>query len=359
MANIGIDLSFLHNRLAVTFDAYRRNTIDMITVGPPLPAVFGAAAPNGNNANLKTSGWELSVNWQDKTGGSKPLSYSFRFTLSDYRSFITKFYNPNNLVSTYYKGYELGSIWGFQTLGFFESADDIAKSPNQKNYFQVSNGNNILPGDLKFADRNGDNFVNIGKNTLDDPGDRYIIGNTTPRLPYGFTTNLSWNNFSFTAFVQGVTKRDWMPSQEAAFFWGQYNRPYSMLPAFNMNRWTEANPSQSAYFPRYRGYVALSGTRELAVAQTRYLQNASYVRLKNITLSYNLPARIAQKIRAQSIRFYVTGQNLWTYSPMFKITRNFDPEVIGKSDPEINDSGGDGFSYPMEKTYSAGLNINF
>jgi hypothetical protein len=150
-----------------------------------------------------------------------------------------------------------------------------------------------------------------------------------------------------------------MPSQEAAFFWGQYNRPYSVLPTFNLNRWTEANPSQDAYFPRNRGFVALSGTRELAIAQTRYLQNASYVRLKNITLSYSLPAGIAQKIRAQSIRFYVTGQNLWTYSPMFKITRNFDPEVIEGSDPEINGGGGDGFSYPMEKTYSVGLNINF
>lgn len=359
MANIGIDLAFMRNRLSVTFDAYQRNTNNMITVGPPLPAVFGATVPNGNNANLRTRGWELSLNWQDKTGGTKPLSYSFRITLSDYRAVITKFYNPNKLLSTYYDGYELGSIWGFQTLGFFADANDITKSPNQKNYFQVSNGNNILPGDIKFADRNGDQFVNIGKNTLDDPGDRFVIGNTTPRLPYGVTANVSWNNFSFSAFVQGVMKRDWMPSPEAAYFWGQYNRPYSVVPTFTLNRWTESNPDQNAYFPRYRGFVALSGTRELAIAQTRYLQNASYVRLKNISLSYSLPASIAQKIRAQSIRFYVTGQNLWTYSPMFRITKNFDPEVIEGSDPEINSGGGDGFSYPMEKTYSVGLNINF
>jgi hypothetical protein len=78
-----------------------------------------------------------------------------------------------------------------------------------------------LPGDIKFADLNGDGFVNIGKNTLQDPGDQKVIGNSTPRLPFGFTGNLSWSNFSFSYFFQGVMKRDWMPSPEAEFFWGQ------------------------------------------------------------------------------------------------------------------------------------------
>jgi TonB-linked SusC/RagA family outer membrane protein len=360
MLNLGLDFAFLQHRLTATMDAYERNTINMITVGPPLPAVFGASAPNGNNANMRTRGWELSLNWQDKIGsGSKPFSYGVRLTVSDYLSTITKFFNPNNLLSTYYKGYKLGDIWGFQTLGFFQDANDIAKSANQKNYFQVSNGNNILPGDLKFADRNGDGFVNIGKNTLQDPGDRMIIGNSTPRFPFGLTTDMSWNNFSVSAFFQGVGKRDWMPSPEASYFWGQYNRPYSVMPEFNENRWTPANPSQDAYFPRYRAFVALSGTRELAIAQSRYLQNVAYVRLKNLTIAYNLPKSIAQKISARAIRVYLTGQNLWTYSPMFRITRNFDPEVIEGSDPEINPGGGDGFSYPMEKTYSFGISVDF
>lgn len=359
MLNLGLDLGLLKNRLTASFDAYERNTIDMITVGPPLPAVFGATVPNGNNANLRTRGWEASLNWQDKIGTSKPFSYSFRFTLSDYNSVITKFYNPNYLLNTYYVGYKLGSIWGFQTLGLFKDDADVANSPNQKNYFQVSNGNNILPGDIKFADLNHDGYVNIGKNTLQDPGDQRIIGNTTPRFPYGFTTDLSWNNFSFSAFIQGVGKRDWMPSREASYFWGQYNRPYSVLPTFNLNRWTQDNPDPNAYFPRYRAYVALSGTRELAVPQTRYLQNASYVRLKNLTIAYNLPKSLIEKIGARSVRIYFNGQNLWTYSPMFKITKNFDPEVIDGSDPEVNANGGDGFSYPMLKSFSFGINLGF
>lgn len=357
--NLGLDLGLIRNQLTASLDVYSRRTTNMITVGPPLPATYGATVPSGNNADLETKGWELSLNWNSQIGLSKPLKYGFRLTLSDNVSTITKFYNPTNLLTTYYKGYRLGQIWGFQTLGFFKDAADIANSPNQKNYFVVSNGNNILPGDIKFADLNGDGFVNIGKNTLQDPGDQKIIGNTSPRLPFGFTGNAAWNNFSFSFFFQGVAKRDWMPSTEAEFFWGMYNRPYSVLPAFNLDHWTPENPSQDAYFPRYRAYVALSGTRELAVKQTRYLQNAAYVRLKNLTLGYNLPQSLLRKIKISAVRFYVTGQNLWTYSPMFKITRNFDPEVLDGSDPEVNSTGGDGFSYPMQKTYTVGLNVTF
>ncbi|HWJ26933.1 MAG TPA: SusC/RagA family TonB-linked outer membrane protein, partial [Flavisolibacter sp.] len=321
--DMGGDLELMNRRLTLTYDWYQRKTLGMITAGQPLPAVFGASVPKGNNADLITKGWELSLEWSDKTGGSKPVSYSLRFTVADNVSRITKFYNPNNLLSTYYVGQRLGDIWGFQTEGFFESESDIAKHADQS-YFVVSNNNKLLPGDIKFADLNGDGKVNKGKNTLDDPGDQKIIGNSSIRFPYGVTGNVDWNNFSLSFFFQGIGKRDWFPSTEAAYFWGQYNRPYSFLPAFNLNRWTEENPSQDAYFPRYRGYVALSGTRELAVPQTRYLQNASYVRLKNLTIGYSLPHNLIQRLKLSAVRIYLTGQNLWTYSPMFKVTKNFD-----------------------------------
>jgi len=330
----------------------------MITPGQPLPGVFGAAEPKGNFADLKTTGWEVSLSWNDQILMHKPLTYGLRLTLADNISYITDFYNPNNLLSTYYKGQRLGEIWGLETLGFFESVDDIQKHADQS-YIVVSNNNKPLPGDLKFKDRNGDGKVNIGKNTVEDPGDQGIIGNSSIRFPYGITGDVGWNNFSLTVFFQGVGKRDWFPSTEAAYFWGQSNRVYSFLPAFNLNRWTEENPSQDAYFPRYRGYSALSGTRELAIKQTRYLQNASYIRLKNITLGYLLPAGLLSKLRLTSCRIYFTGQNLWTHSPMYNVTKNFDPEVIEGSDPEINKTQGDGFSYPMQKSYTVGLNLSF
>lgn len=354
--DIGTDLGLLNNRFTATFDWYQRQTTDMITAGQPLPAVFGSAVPRGNYADLLTTGWELSASWSDNIGTRKPLRYGLRLTLADNVSNITKFYNPNNLLSSYYENQRLGDIWGFQTEGFFESDADIKSHANQS-YFVVSNSNKLLPGDIKFRDLNNDGKVNNGKNTLDNPGDLSIIGNSSIRYPYGITGDLGWSNFSLSFFFQGIGKRDWYPSTEAAYFWGQSNRPYSFLPAFNLNRWTEENPDQNAYFPRYRGYTALSGTRELAVRQTRYLQNASYIRLKNLTIGYSLPTRITNKLKLSSFRAYVTGQNLWTHSPMYKVTKNFDPEVIEGSDPEINPGGGDGFSYPMQKSFTFGINL--
>lgn len=356
--DVGMDAAFMRRRLNLTFDWYRRNSTNMITPGQPLPAVFGAAEPKGNFADLRTTGWELSLSWNDEIPAEKPISYGARFILSDNISYITDFYNPNNLLSTYYKGQRLGDIWGFETMGFFESEEDIKKHADQS-YIVVSNNNKPLPGDLKFRDLNGDNKINVGKNTLDDPGDQRIIGNSSIRFPYGIIGDVAWNNISLSLFFQGVGKRDWFPSTEAAYFWGQSNRVYSFLPAFNLNRWTEEHPSQEAYFPRYRGYVALSGTRELAVKQTRYLQNASYIRLKNITLGYTLPRAMLDKLHLDFCRVYFTGQNIWTHSPMYKITKNFDPEVIEGSDPEINGSQGDGFSYPMLKSYTIGINLSF
>jgi TonB-linked SusC/RagA family outer membrane protein len=356
--DFGTDLELFNRRLVGTFDWYSRNTTNMITPGQPLPGAFGAATPKGNYADLSTKGWEVSLSWRDKIGTTSPLTYGLRLTLADNISKITKFYNPNNLLSSYYTGQRLGDIWGFETEGFFTSAEDIASHANQS-YFVVSNTNKLLPGDIKFRDLNGDGFVNNGKNTLGDPGDQRIIGNSEMRLPYGITGDLGFKNFSLSFFFQGVGKRDWYPSTEAAFFWGQNNRPYSFLPAFNLDRWSEENPDQNAYFPRYRGYTALSGTRELAVRQTRYLQDASYIRLKNLTIGYSLPASVTSRWKISNFRVYLTGQNLWTYSPMYKVTKNFDPEVIEGSDPEINSGGGDGFSYPMQKTFTLGLNIGF
>jgi TonB-linked SusC/RagA family outer membrane protein len=356
--DFGADVQVLNRKLTATFDWYQRKTTNMFTTGQPLPSVFGAAVPKGNYADLLTKGWEISVNWSGRIPMHKIITYNLRVALADNVSNITRFYNPANLLSTYYQGQRLGEIWGFETDGFFNSDEEIKKHADQS-YFVVSNNNKLLPGDLKFKDLNNDGKVNNGSNTLNNPGDRRIIGNSAMRYPYGISGDVDWNNFSLSFFFQGVGNRDWYPSTEAAYFWGQSNRPYSFLPTFNLDRWTEEKPSQDAYFPRYRGYTALSGTRELAVTQTRYLQDASYIRLKNLTIGYSLPQHALQKMKISAFRIYLTGQNLFTYSPMYKTTKNFDPEVIVGSDPEINAGGGDGFSYPMQKSYTLGVNISF
>ena len=356
--NFGVDLTVLNNRLSMNFDLFKRETTDMIRAGQPLPGIFGAAVPRSNNANLETKGWELTLKWADRTNWEKPLRYDFRFTLSDSETYITKFYNPTGSLATYYEGRKFGELWGYVTDGLFLSEEEILNHADQSRIV-VSSGNMLLPGDLKFKDLNGDWFINNGRNTIDDHGDLTIVGNTEARYRYGFTTNLQWSNFSLSAFFQGVGMRDWWPSHESGIFWGHYTRWYGVLPRHTLDgTWTLDDPNPDSYFPRYRGPMTAAG-RELGVVQTRYLQDVSYIRLKNLTVGYSLPQQWAHRIKSQSIRMYVTGQNLWTYSPMYKLTKDIDPEVIEGSDPEIRSDMGDGARYPMLKSYTFGVNVVF
>lgn len=357
----GIDLSMFKGRLTSTFDVYRRNTTDMFTVSQPLPGVFGAAVPRGNFASLKTIGWDLNINWQDKV--SESVSYSLGFILSDSKAWITKYNNPNGIIpygankNTYYEGERLGEIWGFQNDGYYTEASLAAPHPDQS-YIVVSNSNIYLPGDIRFKDLNGDNVINIGQGTLKDHGDLKVIGNSQPRYNFSFNGSVSWKSLSISAFFQGVAEQDWWPGTEAGLFWGQYNRPYESIPADMMkNVWTQENPN--AYFPRYRGYVALQGTRELALPQVNYLQNAAYIRLKNVNLTWTMPKTLIQHLHLTNMQLYFTGQNLFTYTPMHKHAGNFDPEVIYGSDPEVNAGSGNGYAYPMLKSYTVGANITF
>ncbi len=357
--NVGIDLTMLNSRLSSTFEWYHRSTTDMFTLGQPLPSVFGATVPFGNYADLSTKGWEISLSWRDNIQlGRKSLNYSFSGSLWDNTATITKFNNPTKtLASTYYEGHKIGEIWGYETLGFFTSEEDVATHANQ-NFLQNSNSRQWLPGDLKFADLNNDGYINEGDNTVDDPGDRRIIGNNSPRYQFGFTLSATWNGIGLSTFFQGIGKRDWYFAPEADLFWGPYNRPYGFQPVIMMkNLWSEENPD--AYWPRYRGYTALGVKRSLGAPQTRYLQDASYIRLKNITLDYSLPKGVVDRLKIKQAKVFATGQNILTFSKLFKYTDCFDPEVIENPLGEMTSSHGQGDAYPMLKTITFGLNITF
>ncbi|GAB3651448.1 TonB-dependent receptor [Echinicola sediminis] len=358
-ANIGIDLGMLRNRLTVTGDAYVRNTTDMFTVGNSLPAVFGTSVPKGNYADLRTKGWEFVIGWKDQlTMGSKPLNYGVKFFMADYSSTITKYNNPDKRLTDYYEGMKVGEIWGYVTEGLFESMEDINSHADQS-YIQSSTSRTTLPGDIKFQDLNGDGVINKGLNTVDNPGDQTIIGNSTPRYTYGFNVDLSWNNFFFSSFFQGVGKRDWWPGGEAGLFWGQYNRPYNDIPKSMIgNIWSEDNPD--AYFPRYRGYSAIGSNRSLSSTQTRYLQSIAYLRMKNIQVGYNLPTHVASKFKMAGARVYLSGENLLTWSPLYKVTKNMDVESTGPSDLVLTSgTSGNGNNYPILKSVTLGLSITF
>lgn len=362
--NVGIDLALLSNRLKFVGDMYVRNTTDMFTIGLTLPSVFGATAPKGNYADLQTKGWELSIVWNDNFKfASKPFNYSLRFTLADNESKITRYNNPDKLLSDYYEGQVIGEIWGYTTEGFFIDQKDIDAHAKQSPQMRASPTNVWFPGDIKLLDANDDGFINVGKNTVADPGDRKIIGNSAPHYMYGINLGADWNNFFFSAFFQGVGKQQWYPSTESEVFWGQYNRPYNNIPEFHLNNMWQPN-NVDAYFPRTMSRAASNNTsRELGVAQTKYLQNTAYLRLKNIQFGYNLPEKLISKIGAQNVKVYVSGENLWTYSPLYKIVGkgHIDVENTGPSDQVFNPGGnsGDGYNYPMLRSVSFGINVTF
>jgi TonB-linked SusC/RagA family outer membrane protein len=358
--NVGIDLSMLSNRLTFVADAYIRRTTDMFTVGLTLPAVFGATAPKGNYADLETKGWETMLSYRDKFSlGSKPFNFDVRLTLSDYKAVITKYNNPQKQLTDYYEGQVVGEIWGYQTDGFFKSADDVKSSASQ-NLFRTASSGLWFPGDIKFKDVNGDGAITPGNGRVGDSGDRGIIGNSTPRYTYGIMLGADWHNFFLSGFFQGVGKQQWYPSGEASLFWGQYNRPYGGIPKSQLgNIWTEQNPD--AYFPRYVSRLASNANGTLIAPQTRYLQNVAYLRLKNIQIGYNLPRSIASKIGSSAARVYLSAENIWSVSPLYKHTRDFDVESAVASDQVFNPGGnsGDAYNYPIMKSVTAGLSITF
>ena len=328
--DLGFDASFLRNRLNVSFDWYRRNTKDMLVDGEALPAVLGADVPRMNAADLKTLGWELSLEWNDRLPFG--LSYHVKGVLSDYQSTITKFNNPTGLINKYYVGRKLNEIWGYVSNGLFQSDEEAAAHANQSYLY----GGKWGAGDVRYEDLNGDNKINDGDNTLGKPGDRKVIGNSTPRFAYGITAGCEYKGFDFEMFWQGIGKRDWFPGQGSAAYWGFTNEWQTPLTT-SLDYWTTEN--RNAFFPKL-GWNN-GGNR---VASTRYLQSASYCRLKSITLGYTIPKAILDKVGVSRLRVYITGENLFTFTPLIKA---FDPETLNN------------LTYPINKKLAVGLNLTF
>ena len=350
--DLGLDFSMLKNRLNTTFDVYERKTSKMLSPYHSLPSVYGATVPKENRASLRNRGWELSVNWHDNfTLKESPFNYGIRLNLFDYKSVITDYYNMTNYLGDYYVGQEIGEIWGATTLGYFLTDEEAKNGP-----LSITNSYRAYAaaGDIKFADLDNNGVISRGAWTLDDPGDFKVIGNSTPRYQYGITLNAGWKGFDINAFFKGVGKRDIYPGAEATNFWGSYNRKYQVLLTHVVeNRWTPDNPD--AYFPRPKGYIAL-GDNDLGLPQTKYLQDASYIRLKNLTIGYTIPQKISNKIKAQQLRIYFSGQNLWEST---NLDSSLDPEGLQKDPDGYSSNLGLGTSYPIQRVYSFGMEIHF
>ncbi len=364
-ANIGVDIGFFNNRLTATIDLYDRKTLDMLVAGKTLPAVFGASSPKQNAANLDTKGYDLSIQWQDRVSvNKKTFSYNVGLVLSNSESHITKFDNPSKLLgnNNYYVGQRIGDMWGYTVDGYFQT-DDAAKNyavnqdyVNRVRLNSPGDGHNLQAGDMKFVDLDGNDTVNNGQNTLTNHGDLKILGNSLPRFPFGITAGGSWNGFSVSIFLQGVGHQDWYPGNETYMFWGVYGRPYySFIPKdFPDKIWSPENPN--AYFPKLRGYAALTSGGELNVINSKYMQNTAYIRLKNLTIGYDLPQSLLQRWKIDKVKIYVSGENIFTATKLE--TKYVDPEQVS-ADPSGSRGDNNARNYPFYKNYSCGLNVTF
>ncbi len=327
--NLGVDAHFFNSRLITGFDIYQRATKDMLTSGKPLPSVLGAGVPRENAADMKTYGWELSMEWNDRL--SSGFNYHVKAVLADYQSVITRFDNPNGLLGQHYVGEKLGEIWGFVSNGLFQTEEEVKNHADQSRLATVK----WAPGDIKYEDLDGNKKVDFGDNTLSNPGDRKIIGNSTPRYTFGLTLGADYKGIDAEIFIQGVGKRTFMPG--GPNFWG-FTDPWQTPLTTSLDYWTEDN--RNAYFPRpHLDYQTWPGSRQTS---TRYLQNAAYARLKNVTIGYTLPKEVNSMLGITNMRLYIQGENLLTLTPMIKA---FDPEVLNN------------MVYPINKKIAIGLSL--
>ena len=360
--DVGLDFKALNNRLVGTFDWYQRDTKGMLMPGAEFPSVVGTDAPEQNAADLRTKGWEIAINWRDHIGD---WGYNVGFNIYDSHSVITKYENAAGLfydrnsaqdAKRYREGMDLGEIWGYVTERYY-TIDDF-QDGWQNGIWKLKEGvttikgnNNIRPGDIMFKNLRDDpenesiNQIDNGRNNINDPGDRTIIGNETPRYQFGATAGVNYKGFDLSIFLQGTGKRDAWLGGDLRFplSQGTFGTVYSHQLDFwkpvdpENGNWNPVNPN--AEFPRLydEGKNAGSNNR----IQTKYLANASYVRLKNVTLGYTLPKNWINKISLANVKLFISAENIYTWD---KLPKGYDPERLS-------------WGYPFYATYSFGLNV--
>lgn len=354
--NIGFDFGAFDNRLTGSWEWFKRNTDDM--VGPPeekssIIGIDNDKLPRINNAAMSTKGWELALTWNDRIG---KVGYTVGVTLSDARSKITKYPNDDKIIdhmvngtrkAVPYVGKYIGDIWGYETIGIAKTDAEMEEHLATTDQSQL--GTKWGAGDIMYRDLDNDGKISTKSNKVSDPGDRKVIGNETPRYQFGITLGADWNGFDFRAFFQGVGKRDiWL---DGNFFWGAVNGMWQSIgykEHFDYYRPTGdiMGENLNSYFPK--PYFNSNADKNQQV-QTRYLQSAAYLRLKNLQIGYSLPQRLISKAGLSRARIFFSGDNLFTISSIFGV---FDPEAVGGPH-------GNGKIYPISRTLSCGVNVSF
>ena len=324
--NAGIDFGFLNNRLTGSIDAYIKDVKDMLINPAYLASMGEGGAAWANGPSLRNWGMEFLASWKDYVN-SCGLSYSVSLNGDFYRNRVT--YLPSSTTGSYVHTTSqnlvearrpYGSIVGYVVEGLYQTKEEVL----------ASGQDNARVGGLKYADLNGDGVINADDQTW--------IFNPVPDFSMGLTVNLSWNNFDFQMFWQGVFGQDVYNNQKfQTDFWSitdaGSNKGDRML-----NAWTQDNRNSS--IPA----LTTNNTADEGRASTYYVENGSYAKLRTLQLGYNLPEKILKHTGISNVRFYVSGNNICTIK-----SKN-----LTCSDPENPN-----WAYPLSTSVTFGLQFGF
>ncbi len=408
--DVGLDLGFFNNSLNLTFDWFQRDTKDMLAPGNTLPAVLGASAPMMNKGHLRTRGWELGIGFNHSFGDADIYA---NFSIYDGKTTVVKYNNPSMPINGFYDGAVYGDIWGFEYDRYFEESDFAGKDEKGAWIYKdgiasqvgLQSGSFVYgPGDIKFKDLDGDGVISGGnKNMIElngvtyipgqagyeaalanedhttvavgsakNHGDLKVIGNATPRYEYSFRLGGAWKGFDIDLYFQGVGRRHyWTTSAFVMPFTRGADATYANQNSYNTMEFdgykiVGYNVDQNNKYPCMYDGAANAGTvsnvaqgRYNFYPQDRYLMNMSYLRFKNLTFGYTLPADLTKKAYIQKARVYFSCDNpCLIYNGMKDYP--IDPEIGSQWKTTSSYSNGTfGRTDPMMRTYSFGVQVTF
>ncbi|MBN8820798.1 MULTISPECIES: TonB-dependent receptor [unclassified Spirosoma] len=339
--DVGLDIGVFNNRFSLSADYYYRIT-DGLLYNRPVPGSSGFTTVYGNIGTIENKGFELAINSVNTTGA---LRWTTNFNFSLNRNKVIQLGDKNEPIRTVSQntvtqvtqvGRPFADFYGYPIDGIFRNQADVDANPAQK--FNSA----TRPGDTKFVDTNGD-----GKIT---PDDRTILGNPQADFLYGMTNRITYRGFSLDVQFQGVQggKIVLLTSR----FIGNNNLSLNNLQEPTINRWrSETNPGEGVQ-PRISSTnYPSSGLNESLLA--RYLQDGTYLRLRNVTLAYNLPSAFAKKAHLAGARVFASGQNLFTLSKYI----GYNPEV-SQNGEDVTTPGIDYGVYPLARTITVGLTLS-
>ena len=339
-ANIGIDATFLRNKLTVSFDYFHKLTEDILDK-PVTPLAFGTELDEFNIASMKNTGWELNVGYRFNTGA---FSHNILANIGDARNEVTelegfeKISTADNIARLIRVGAPFNAYYGLKTDGYFQSMQEIETSALPVGM----SSSDLRPGDVKYVDRNNDGII--------DSKDRYILGYAFPRYTFGFTYDVAYKGFDFSMFWQGVGKRDMMVRGELV---EPFHENYSyVIYQHQLDYWTQTNTD--ARWPRLTAAGSSSRQNNYNTSSDLFKFDGAYARLKNVQLGYTLPLKAIERAGIKQVRFYINAQNLLTLSKQSWV----DPES-SEFDSHMKGAANSARNYPTLRYYGFGLDIQF